>query len=291
MGSCHSGDPSYEDRLEDGLLHLNSRQDPTFWTDLVKDRMLDELARHETDRLVADPAYLADLADHAAASGRRLAVTGFVALTWSTTTPAHLASLARVHAGPVFQLYGTRELGATLVEAEAGRFASLPDRVLLEALPARPGVDAGLESGAEGALGLLVATTLDREIMPLVRWVTGDLVRVRDGVIVALLGRIQDAIVRPDGAWLTPADLARALGDLPFQANQRAPNEVELDVVGRHGARARSLVEGLFVGMDLDVREQSALPAEPSGRFRAARRHVPAPMARAFEGCEEGISS
>jgi hypothetical protein len=54
-GSCGSGDPAYEDRLEGARIHLNSRQDPTFWTEPVMTRMLDELAVHETIGILADP--------------------------------------------------------------------------------------------------------------------------------------------------------------------------------------------------------------------------------------------
>src|SRR4029077_3811983 len=69
-GVCHIGDLSYEERLEEHRLFLNMRADPTFWRPDDKTRMLDEIARHETVGLEADPAYLAALSIHAAKLGR-----------------------------------------------------------------------------------------------------------------------------------------------------------------------------------------------------------------------------
>jgi hypothetical protein len=85
-GSCGSGDPGYEERLEGTRLHLNSRQDPTFWTEIVMTRMLDELSMHETNALLADPFYLAVLARHAATLNRRLDVRGFIGLMRARAT-------------------------------------------------------------------------------------------------------------------------------------------------------------------------------------------------------------
>ncbi|GAI30740.1 unnamed protein product, partial [marine sediment metagenome] len=61
-------------------------------------------------------------------------------------------------------------------------------------------------------VALVVVTTLDREVQPLVRYVLGDLVQVADAPsrfttvapLVSVEGKLDDAIVRPDGALVTP---------------------------------------------------------------------------------------
>ena len=137
-GSCGSGDPEYEDRLEGSRLHLNSRQDPTFWSEAVMTRMLDELARHETIGLLADPFYLDVLARHAALVGRRLDVGGFVGLTRGLTTAAHREALARVYpAAHVLQVYGAREAGVLFVQAEDGKLHHAPLTTHVELLRAK----------------------------------------------------------------------------------------------------------------------------------------------------------
>jgi hypothetical protein len=49
---------------------------------------------------------------------------------------------------------------------------------------------------------------------------------------------------------------------------------------------ARARVMPLFDDVELTVRTASAIPAEPSGKFRVSRRGFPLDIARCFEGCE-----
>src|SRR5262249_29762141 len=117
-GSCGSGGPEYEERLEGPPAHPHSRQDTTLSSHLANTRMLDELARHETIGLVADPFYLDVLARHAAVLGRRLDVRGYVALTRALATSAHREAIRRVFPGLVLDVYGTRAAGTLFVEGE-----------------------------------------------------------------------------------------------------------------------------------------------------------------------------
>jgi phenylacetate-CoA ligase len=153
-------------------------------------------------------------------------------------------------------------------------------------------------------VALVVVTTVDRVAMPLVRFVVGDLVQVDGGgphlwssipPIATVEGRIDDAILRPDGALVTAGAIDRALGAadglLLWQANQRAPGRVELDVVAeadqsRVVGEARAHLAPLLEGLDLFVRATTAIPIEASGKFRVSKRHFPVDLARYFEGCE-----
>jgi phenylacetate-CoA ligase len=294
-GVCHTGDLSYEERRDEHRIFLNMRADPTFWRPEDATRMLEEIARHETVGLEADPAYLAPLALHAAKLGRKIAVSGFTQLTYAFTTAAHVRSIRAAYDGPLYQLYGASEVGVLFMEGEDGLLHHTPHTTHVELLPARvptPGAD---------HVALVVVTTLDRVAQPLLRFVVGDLVQVdRDGPrrfspvapLRSIEGRVQDALLRPDGALVTTGALDRALGSLEsiaqYQARQRTPESVELDVVAREGAPATvekdvaDRVSELLAGLRVDVRRVTAVAAEPSGKFRVSKREVPLDVARAF---------
>lgn len=286
-GSCGAGDPEYEERLEGARLHLNSRQDPTFWTDVVMTRMLDELARHETIALFADPFYLDVLARHAAVLGRRLDVRGFVSLSRALTTSSHAAAIARVFANPVVEVLGSRATGTLFVADGTGVMQHAPFSAHVELLPLK------VETPGAERVALVVATTLDREVMPLVRFVTGDLVEVAstpaDAAISSVLGTIDDSIVRPDGALVTPRAVDRALAklELPsYQLTQTAPDAVELDVVGGSLDDARDCVASLMGGVRLTARPATSIAVEANGKYKTVRRRFTRALSDFVEGAQ-----
>lgn len=276
-GSCGSGDPEYEDRLEGTRVHLNSRQDPTFWSESVMTRMLEELGLHETIGLVADPFYLDVLARHAAVLGRKLDVRGFIALTRALTTSAHRAMLRRVYPGTTIDVLSAREAGTMFVEGDDKRMHHAPLGTHVELLPlkvATPGAD---------RVAMVVVTTIDRPVQPLVRFVLGDLVQVVDGEsqftgvppISSVEGKLDDAIVRPDGAIVTPRAIDRALSELEMRAYeviQREPNAVEIEVVGGPADAARDALAPLLEGMTITASAKTALGVEPNGKYKTSRR-------------------
>jgi phenylacetate-coenzyme A ligase PaaK-like adenylate-forming protein len=300
-GSCGSGDPAMEERLEGSRLHLNSRQDPTFWSDVVMTRMLDELAMHETIGLFADPFYLDVLARHAAVLGRRLDVRGFVALTRARTSASQAAAIRRVYPGAVLQIYGARSTGTLFVEGGDGLLHHPPRASHVELLRAKRATPGAAD------VALVVVTTLGRDVQPLVRFVTGDLVQIAPAPaaprgssgatpaprpttvppIASVEGRLEDAIVRPDGAIVTPGAIDRALSELPlrgYQLAQLEPDAIELEVVGGPPDDAKLALEALLEGMRVEAREATSIAVEPDGKYRTSRRRV-APLAvpEAFE--------
>jgi hypothetical protein len=290
-GSCGSGDPTYEDRLEGSRLHLNSRQDPTFWTEPVMTRMLDELATHETTALLADPFYLDVLARHAAVLGRRLDVHGFVATMRARATQAHRKALARVYSGPVIDVLGAREVGTLFVEGEDELMHHAPFATHVELLRAK------VETPGAKDVALVVVTTLEREVQPLVRYVLGDLVQVAPGdsrftrvsPIASVEGSVDDAIVRPDGALVTPGSLDRAISSTEtraYQIVQTAPNTVEVEVIGGSPSQVEQAIAPLLSGMKVSARSTTAIGVEPNGKYRASRRRTPLALSATFEGCE-----
>lgn len=293
-GSCGAGDPAYDDRLEGPRLHLNSRQDPTFWTDVVMDRMLDELASHGTVGLFADPFYLDVLARHAIEKNRELHASGFVALTRALVTAKHRQDLAMTYEGEVLQIYGAREAGTLFVQSDDGLLHHAPFSTHVELLPAKVATP-----GAED-VALVVVTTLDREVQPLVRYVLGDLVQVAKGTpgrftpvapLRSVEGRLEDALLRPDGALVTAAAVDRALAPLgvaSYQLTQRAPDAVQVEMVGAAGEEAlaavRDALAPLTGSLRLDVRSATSIAVEPNGKVRTVRRSIPIALTSAFEG-------
>jgi phenylacetate-CoA ligase len=302
LGTCHVGDLPYEERVDGDHLFLNQRPDPLFWTAEEQTRILDELAHHTTVGLESDPLYLALLARFAKEHGRVIDVRGFVQLTYAFTTHAYLKAIREAYRGPVLQLYGASELGVLFMEGDDGRLHHCPFTTHVELLRARVPTP-----GASG-VALAVVTSLDRVAQPLVRFVVGDLVQVdEDGprrwTSVAPLrtveGRVDDAVLRPDGALVTAGAIDRALGAVEglrlWQVNQRTPAAVEIDIVADgDAARAVDEVRGrlapLFEGLALAARSTTAIPIEPSGKFRVSKRHFPIDLARCFEACEGVVS-
>ena len=276
-GSCGAGDPGYEDRLEGGRLHVNSRQDPTFWTEPVMTRMLDELTQHGTTALLADPFYLDVLARHAAILGRRLDVRDFIGLMRARPTLAQRAQLARVYQGTVRDVFAAREIGTLFVTGADGKMhRASADAHIVEMLPAKVATP-----GAEN-VALLAVTTLERPVQPLVRYVSGDLVqRIDDATIATVEGTLDDAIVRPDGALVTPGALDRAIGEEPrmYQVSQSAPDAVELEVIGADAAKIASRLRPLLEGMKVDARAVTAIGVEPNGKYRTTKRAPGVPLA------------
>jgi phenylacetate-CoA ligase len=296
IDTCHVGDLPYDDRLEGNHLFLNTRVDPFFWTSEEHDRILDELGRHRTVGLESDPLYLALLARHAAAVRRAIDVKGFVQLTYAFSSQACLRAIAEAFSGPVLQLYGASEVGVMFMEGGDGLLHHCPFTTHVELLPARVPTP-----GAQDVASVVV-TTLDRVAMPLVRFVVGDLVQVAPGgprrwttvpPLLSVEGRIDDAILRPDGALVTAGALDRALagveGIFLWQANQRVRDRVDVDVVAPDAPecateKARSALAPLLSGLEVHVRSATAIPIEPSGKFRVSKRHFAVDFAALFGG-------
>jgi phenylacetate-CoA ligase len=296
IATCHVGDLPLAERIDAHRLFLNMRPDPTFWREDDMTRMLDELAGHATVGLETDPMYFATLARFAASLGRAIDVKGFAQLTYAFTTQGHLRGIRKAYAGPLFQLYGASEVGVLFMEGTDGLLHHAPFTTHVELLRAK------VPTPGAKDVALVVVTTLDRQAQPLVRFVVGDLVQVAAGgprryttvePLASVEGRVQDAVVRPDGALVTCGAIDRALAGCDvavFQLNQRTPQTVDIDVVpepGREGAvveATRAALAPLLEGIALDVRTATAIAAEPSGKFRVARRHFQADLSASFEG-------
>jgi phenylacetate-CoA ligase len=114
-----------------------------------------------------------------------------------------------------------------------------------------------LEEDSEGAVYELVATGLSNELMPLVRYKTGDKVRLAKGAdplavargeapFLGIIGRSDDVLISPSGARLTGIDhIPRGVhGVVRAQFIQESPTEVRLLIIpaDNFDERSRSLL-------------------------------------------------
>ncbi|HEX8796296.1 MAG TPA: hypothetical protein VF765_35340 [Polyangiaceae bacterium] len=294
LGICHVGDVAFEERVDGAHLFLNQRPDPLFWTEEEQVRMLEELGRHGAIGMEADPFYFALLARFARAQGRTIDVRGFVQLTYAFTTRAYLRAIREAYRGPLLQLYGASEVGVLFMEGEDGRLHHAPFTTHVELLPAR------VPTPGAKDVALVVVTSLDRVAMPLVRFVVGDLVQVDRGgprtctpvpPIASVEGRVDDAVVRPDGAIVTAGAIDRAIGSVEglrvWQLQQDRPEMANIDVVAdgdaaRVATEVHARLQPLLVGVTLTARPATAIAIEASGKFRVSKRGFPLDLARCF---------
>ena len=136
--------------------------------------------------------------------------------------------------------------------------------------------------GAE-KVARVVVTTLDREVQPLVRYAIGDLVQVAEGEprfstvapISTVEGKLADAVIRPDGAIVTPAAIDRAIAAAvprAYQVAQDEPGAVTIEVVGGSPDSAASALAPLLEGMKITARAATAIAVDPNGKYRVSRR-------------------
>ena len=90
-------------------------------------------------------------------------------------------------------------------------------------------------------------------------------------------GTLDDSIVRPDGAIVTPGALDRAIGPAPrgYQVTQSAPDLVEVEVVDGAPADVQERLVPLLQGMTVTARAATAIGVEPNGKYRTTRRSLP----------------
>lgn len=276
---CHVGALPMDERIENGrTLFLNQTIDPAHWSDRDVTRIADELERFAPHALEADPAYLAYFAMRLARLGRRPFQPDFIDLSYEFPSRRHVRTIERVFAAPVIDAYGSTECGFVFCECPSGRFHHNAGWSHFEVAPI-----AGLPD-----VGRLLVTPLRNAWLNLVRFDTGDLVRVDaspcpcgapNPALAAIEGRVQDLVVAADGGLRTVRSIDQALapvdGLLHYALRQRGPREFDLDLVADDtgtvdaAAAARALEPTL--GVAPTARVVRSVAVEASGKFRLAR--------------------
>lgn len=277
---CHIGDMPMEERVLDGnLLFLNQVADPTYWLERDFVRMADELDSFRPRGIEADPAYLAAFSGWLTGTGRRIAQPAFVQLTYEFTTSQHLRAISRAFDAKAVQLYGSTESGVLFMECERGRLHANGAHTHVEL------VDVGNAADGAGRLARVIATTVGRRWMPLVRFDLGDLVLLDssnapcacgrdDGpVILGVEGRLGDLTWTAAGHPVTPGTIDRALapcaGLEDWQVVQDAPRAVRLRFVGDDATDGLTRLSTLYGdGVDVTAERATAISPETSGKYR-----------------------
>jgi phenylacetate-CoA ligase len=231
--------------------------------------ILDAILRFEPEYVHAYPssaAALAELLDGHAGAFRVRAVL----LASEPATPAQLAAIRRLFACPVSLNYGLSERTNL---AFAGH-----DEDGTSAYRFQP-LYGWSENRADGDRFEIVGTSLWNDVMPLIRYRTGDYGRI-DGRLRcnAIDGRGQEFLVDRSGRRIPGLAIVidEATWDFVrlYQVRQRRPGEITLAVVGRHGrlsAEQRAfLLEaqqrrwgGFF---DIVLQEEHDIPLAPNGK-------------------------
>ena len=214
--ACFLDNPGDEERRVGRTLHLNTRPNPNTWTreDIV--RIGEELHRHAPRLLEVDPVYLAiylkKRADWAVAD--TLYRPQVITCSYELLTARVRAHLESAFDCPVLGLYGSTELGVLFVEDGLGTYRRCPERSVIELLPVIP----------DRQVYELVVTSWKNELMPLLRYRTGDLVELsidaapqrryleHDALpLKALHGRARDVLLCDDGSFVSAAMVDQAI--------------------------------------------------------------------------------
>jgi phenylacetate-CoA ligase len=280
---CHIGRATREERTRGPRLALETTTQIASLPDEAVARMARELEEHEPRYLLVDPTYLAIFAAHAERLGIRLPRVQVVITSYELSSALHRDRIARAFECPVYAVYGATEFGATILECEAGRHHVNPESAIVEIL--RDGREAGSSAGR------IVVTTLDKKVMPLLRYDTGDLaIRAttpcdcawgETDTLASLEGRSADAIVSPVGEEITPAAVDRAIapaasgGIVTYCLVQIAEATYRLELLPSPSiteaevARVLDAVHGVLgAGARVKVARRRELVPAASGKFR-----------------------
>jgi len=251
---------------------------------------IDRINRQRPVQVVGPPWLLYEIARHAEATGRPIASPRAVMTSYEALTPETSRVLQRVFGAPVFNRYGTSELGG--IACSCGHEPRLHVSALTHLVEVlRPDG----EPCGPGETGEVVITHLTNRAMPLIRYRLGDLATPspRDPCrcgrtlpsIAEVSGRVMEAFVRSDGSLVSGSYVRRfyrsTRGLRQFQVVQQAPTLVQVrlverpeiagDVARRH-ANVRVIEQHLrrLLGRDCQVTFEflDEILREPSGKFR-----------------------
>jgi phenylacetate-CoA ligase len=205
------------------------------------ERLVGIAREHHFDVLVSNPTFALRLAE----LGARFKLLIAAGEAFSSV-PGYRERVETAIAGQAIDVFGMSETGLVAAETlNRDGLEPLPGMALLEVID-----PVTFEPTPDGEKGELVITTLARELMPLIRFRTGDLSvvqRLPDGSIRlprGVIGRI-DEMLKVKGVKLYPKELGPILASIPgldakqFQLrvskSSSGTDSLELLVVGENG--------------------------------------------------------
>lgn len=266
---CSSNLCPYEDfpfphRFIENTIYLNLHSDPFVYLESEWDRIVLELQATQPEVLEGEPIYLSLLAR--AVLKRKVTVPSLkvVILTYGKASLQHSRRIAEAFPVPQADLYGSTEAGYIFV-GEAFRDDSrvIDENVFVELVPFRDLPE----------VFQIVVTTRQREAMPLLRYLTGDIVQ-RFPTGFRVLGRERDLHFRKDGSLVSTIDIDRALpADFScwhYCLQQTGETSWKLDYVADHTAAPgaeKALADLLGDGARVSAFRKKLIPPASSGKF------------------------
>jgi phenylacetate-CoA ligase len=202
---------------------------------------------------------------------------------------------------PAANEFGSRDIGFTAHESPEGQMLLMSESIIMEIL------DANGEPIAPGASGEAVLTGLCSDAQPLIRYRTGDVVRMSDKtcregrglhVIDQIFGRTTDFVVKADGTIMHALAVIYVLravqGVGEFKLIQQSVNFVETIVVPNRfwtDESEQKIRQGLKsrLGEEVEVKVNvvDTIAPEASGKYRYVVSHVALPNGVSFSNTNQ----
>lgn len=288
---CHMGGVPYEERVVDGILHLNSSQRVLRLKRAEVQELLADLERFGPNVFQVDPVYAVALVRALERFGLPVPRFSAVLSFFEFCSIVHRPILADAFQAPVTDFLSAADLGGGVAAfaCERGRFHVNDRENVIELLRAGRPVE-------PGQTGEIAVTTLNHRFTRLIRYLLGDLgtavehcgCAFDDLPAFVFEGRVQDCLVATTGEPVTTRAvdaLFEGLNWLDFyQLVQHAPRQLELIAVRRPGTEegndAKAFIDRArgLLGADAEIRIEHAreLPVEPSFKYPLTKRLVPA---------------
>ena len=203
------------------------------------DDYLDGWDRFQPACLFGYPSSIALFVEHAISRGRRLDMKKLraVFVTGEVCYPHQRDAIADYFGVPVADGYGSREAGFIAHQCPQGNLHLTAENIIVEI------VDADGHALPPGQTGEIVVTHLDAYAMPLIRYRTGDVGRLKPGrcacgrglpMMDILAGRTTDFLHLPDGTVKHALSIIYPLRELAnvrqFRVTQHEDYSVTIDV-------------------------------------------------------------
>ncbi len=253
---------------------------------------VERIQRFRPRALIAYPSSASILASLARESALCLEVP-LVFTSSETLSPAQRRLIEATFGARVFDHYGMTESVVAIQECERGTYHVIPEYGITELLP--------MSDDPSGELREVVSTGLINQAMPLLRYRTGDIVRVKGGdqgctcgrafpAVREILGRQEDIVQAASGAWV--GRLNFVFGGLSGVVEAQIEQELNHDLIVRvvrgigYGQKTeveirRNLLERVG-DLRVSIEYVEGIPRGPNGKIRAVISHV----GRAPTGCE-----
>ncbi len=279
--SCEEDLPM-DHRIMGNLLYLNEKQNIICWKKSHLARFARELNEYRPTVLEANPSLLAKLAFWAKDTGTELYSPDVITFTYELPSRIHLAAIREVFSSPLVSSYGTTETAFVMDSCENGRYHQNIPYARIDFLPLK-------EEFGGPDLGRLAVTTFGNPWAVILRFDTGDLVRIRrDGpcgcgikegfVCDTIEGRVTNSTFTPEGRLVTTAMIDEALFRVPgvreYDLSQVSKDEyhLTLEIPGRpdaaKAAAEKALRELYGPKAVCLVRFEDRLLPGPAGKYR-----------------------